>query len=922
MGISSALFSGVSGLNTLGASMSVIGDNIANVNTIGFKSSRTTFETLLAQNITGASGTSQVGRGVAMSAIDASFAQGSFESTNEATDMAIGGKGFFMVRSPQTGMYYTRAGHFSFDEEGYLVNSAGYRVQGWILDPNSIDPRGAITDIQINATSSAPNATSEVNIAVNLQNSSLFVETPATVESDPATQSNFIFEGGGNDLLGINGGATTIDLVTGLAGSPLTAGTLYTGQEVAAALQDALNATGTLGTSTITYNPETNQFTFLNSAGLIIDANSTGYANEVLGLSTTTDSTLVAGITFDDTEETAYNVTSSNNSFSISVDGGNSVSVTIDTGVYTIPELRKEIEDEINEALAANLQTTTVDVRYDTQNNVFQIMSSSRGGEDSRIQVTAITGSNNNFLPTINIDDYTEHLGETSNGYTLPGYTESKWDNFSMFRVIAGTNDILNVGGVSVSISNGTSGFFSGTEIAEILSEDATMIAAGITVTYDTATERFTFNKTTGGVVVNLNFADATTTAEDILGFLNTANVPLAPGGTEQSDNSVAFNIITGDNDTLDIIVNGNEATSGVPITVTIDAGVYTGDNLAAELEDKINTALADAGSSDTVDVTYDEGIGRIRIASSRLGPNSSVQINSSLGITEDIGLVGGTLQIDDATINYGQGFQVEDLNSLTPDDSANYSTSLVVYDSLGNQHTVTFYFRKAYVSDTAQTTAWEWFAYVPASDTASGLPEAQARGTLTFNQNGALTGQSATEWLTTAPDGSDGEGFDFGGGAAPQQEVTIDFGLLSGTNLSTQYAASSSTIFQTQDGFGSGFLQDVSTDADGVISGTYSNGQVLYLARVALANFVNLQGLSREGGNLYSETRQSGQPVTGTPGSGGLGTISPNSLEQSNVDLSTEFVNMIIQQRGFQANSRIITTTDDMLAELINLKR
>jgi flagellar hook protein FlgE len=106
------------------------------------------------------------------------------------------------------------------------------------------------------------------------------------------------------------------------------------------------------------------------------------------------------------------------------------------------------------------------------------------------------------------------------------------------------------------------------------------------------------------------------------------------------------------------------------------------------------------------------------------------------------------------------------------------------------------------------------------------------------------------------------------------------------------------------------------------VVSGHYSNGQVLFLARVALANFINPWGLSREGGNLWSETRESGQPLTGTPGSAGLGKIAPNSLEQSNVDLSREFVDMIIQQRGFQANSRVITTTDTMLAELINLKR
>jgi flagellar hook protein FlgE len=137
-----------------------------------------------------------------------------------------------------------------------------------------------------------------------------------------------------------------------------------------------------------------------------------------------------------------------------------------------------------------------------------------------------------------------------------------------------------------------------------------------------------------------------------------------------------------------------------------------------------------------------------------------------------------------------------------------------------------------------------------------------------------------------------------------------------------TQYANSSTTIFQDQDGFASGFLQSLSTDVDGVITGHYSNGQVLKKAQVALANFSNLAGLSKRGGNVFTETSESGAPVTGAPGTNGLGSIAPNALEQSNVDLGVEFVKLITVQRGFQANSKIITTTDDMLNELINIKR
>jgi len=137
-----------------------------------------------------------------------------------------------------------------------------------------------------------------------------------------------------------------------------------------------------------------------------------------------------------------------------------------------------------------------------------------------------------------------------------------------------------------------------------------------------------------------------------------------------------------------------------------------------------------------------------------------------------------------------------------------------------------------------------------------------------------------------------------------------------------TQYSTSSTTMTQSQDGYTAGFLQNVSIDREGVLTGRYDNGQVLELYALTLADFHNTQGLRNEGGNLFSRTRRSGNERTGLAGSSGLGTISSNSLEQSNVDISEEFVKMIITEKGFQANSRTITTTDTMLQEVINLKR
>jgi len=131
-----------------------------------------------------------------------------------------------------------------------------------------------------------------------------------------------------------------------------------------------------------------------------------------------------------------------------------------------------------------------------------------------------------------------------------------------------------------------------------------------------------------------------------------------------------------------------------------------------------------------------------------------------------------------------------------------------------------------------------------------------------------------------------------------------------------------SSTLFQAQDGYSAGFLQNVSVSRDGVLSGNYSNGKVLELYALTLSTFTNEHGLRREGGNLFSETTESGPALTGQAGSAGKGTVDGNSLEMSNVDMATEFVRMITTQRGFQANTKVITTTDSMLGEVIAMKR
>jgi flagellar hook protein FlgE len=249
---------------------------------------------------------------------------------------------------------------------------------------------------------------------------------------------------------------------------------------------------------------------------------------------------------------------------------------------------------------------------------------------------------------------------------------------------------------------------------------------------------------------------------------------------------------------------------------------------------------------------------------------------------------------------------------TVNPSATSDYSSSVTAYDSLGQPHVVTVYFRKSHETSVPQQSVWEWMAHLDAADSATGASDLAGYGTLIFNNNGALvTGGDAMS-----------VSFDFSQGASLGQAIDLIFGSGSGGGTTTQYPVASTTNFQTQDGYPPGVLQNVTVSAEGVISGHYSNGQILSLFEITLANFNNPNGLRREGSNLYSETLESGVPYTNAPGEGGLGKINPNSLEQSNVDLATEFVKMIVAQRGFQANSRVITTTDEILAELMNLKR
>jgi len=196
MGIQSAMYSGVSGLNTNSQAMSVIGNNLANTNTLGFKGSRSVFSDLLSSNVFGSGGMSQVGRGVGLSTVDNIFSQGTFETTSSDTDVAIEGLGFFVLKEAGSDTaYYSRAGAFRFDSEGYLVNPEGLRVQGKEFDAINntellpADP----TDIQVANVGLIPaNATSELTFTTNLDENSAELGGAATdIDATDRTSYNY-----------------------------------------------------------------------------------------------------------------------------------------------------------------------------------------------------------------------------------------------------------------------------------------------------------------------------------------------------------------------------------------------------------------------------------------------------------------------------------------------------------------------------------------------------------------------------------------------------------------------------------------------------------------------------------------------------------------------------------------------------------
>ncbi len=349
----------------------------------------------------------------------------------------------------------------------------------------------------------------------------------------------------------------------------------------------------------------------------------------------------------------------------------------------------------------------------------------------------------------------------------------------------------------------------------------------------------------------------------------------------------------------LETLIDQNAATTGVTADVSSGSLVLTavnGENIQIQTDD--NTA----GNSPFAEALL-VGFNLNGAAAARTAIGG-VSISKQGELAIGTGLTGAThgMTITAATSGSDPYFDI-----TNPTATSNYATSIRVFDSFGDTHLITNYFVRR--DPDVYPRQWDVYTLIDSGELDGGTAGTFVQvgnTTMTFDTTGTLT---TPVDLTTSP-----AALSWANGADQTQQVVFEMNT-------TQYASDFVVNSQSQDGYAAGTLVGLDIDSNGLIYGKYSNGEPRALAQLALSSFNNPSGLIKKGSNMWAATNESGPAVIGTVGSG-VGKLFTNSLEQSNVDLAQEFVKMITIQRGFQANSKIITTTDEMLNELINLKR
>ena len=813
-----SLWSGVSGLQSHQIAMDVEGDNIANVNTAGYKYSRANFSDLLSQTSKpatapegelGGKNAMQVGLGTQIISTQQIFTQGSLQTTDVWSDMAIQGEGFFVV-SPDGGLtkYYTRNGAFTRDVLGNFVDSNGYIVQGWMRDEDTgtIDPTVPVTNINIEPGLSMPaNPTTEIKYKGNLNTGEHIGTQSAAIYS--LDSNHGWFDTSGNGIL--------------------TADKLFAPTRPASTENDTSKDT--------LYMDSKNQVRLRERGvdmGVVYDEN-----GDALNLRDG------QGIWVSYADAKA--VFTGNNGITVP-NGGDLLDININ-GI----DIRKRVEnlDEVVEAI-----------------NNFSVQT---GVKASVINGNQIQLTNQNNLGTTATTKNIKIYGNANNKIQFDGKAANA---FSAAVITAYQYTYSPVGGVAAhSYDDSAVRQFTTTEdLREAMQQDARKYINydGDLLTYAepqgggarTAASQWVDDKNDYTANAYKNKNDGVRVTVNAQGQFEINN-PAGDAFNEDDYNGNTFDVKTGD-----VITDDTVKPQTAP------------KNNNENDDDKVLTIAVTALSNDAVNTNT-----RMEKAFSNL--NGSLSIGASTGKTSS------ALKMS--------------AHSMTTE----------FYDSLGSKHEITVEYRKVSYSP-ENGTEWSIMVTVPEPGVINLDPEAGAyknvvTGNIRFGTDGALIGYSPSTINYTANNGS-----------AAGQTISLNFGTLGGFDGITSYDEKSNTENIAQDGYTGGTLNGLRIDQSGKIIGSFTNGHSLALAQVSMATFTNNNGLEKLGGNVWGETANSGAPVIGAASTGSRGKINASTLEMSNVDLSHAFTQLIVIQRGYQANSKTITTSDNMLNTLLQLKQ
>ena len=1011
--MNSSLYTGVLGLKNHQLRMDVIGNNIANVNTFGFKKGRATFADLLSRTYYSAAAPRdgrgginplQVGLGMQTAAVTNLMNQGQLETTGRLTDVAIDGNGWFVLKEGSGSTVYTRDGAFGLDKEGSLVNANGYYVQGWTRievdnDHNfTVDTQRPVSaiDFQYGEKLQAA-ATNKVGLKCNLNESSRSLIADGL---DPregfATKSDLLVDLFNNDNvnpqhLGMREG-DWIEIHTDT-------------RDIAAATKVKNGNTATVGAATT--------LIFQDSGGVnrTIYAYS-GYVDSVnLPMVESTIILTDAGGTFDNTNKTFFSpqqlaeqINLGNDAWTI--DPGSGViystaalgagsTVTFDNTLHadstrpyeqdkylyvqvsndtTVGDLETAIQNALD-ALDVN-GTINASVTYNTETAQFEIYNNAVSGSldmnDLHVEINGVSGSgirrgyllrdSSYQMPGTRLGLVNGGLGGTMTREHVAnvdfqtsvvnldyGNVNGSPDIYG--QVIRTKFDLANYTaagqGQTVSLSEWDTGYSNGQDLemvantAEISVNGTVWRQVGV---FTGAANEYRLSTTAGqtGPTVIFNVEDGKEPGDGAaVSFSYRTNPDQAPVVLLTKDIDYTLDPATG---RISLLWSGSTSDSNLgDITANPTAAGFTGSiRLTADYTTE-DRRLTPPGLGDEIDLTTTGAIMNNRwadFAQELAEVNAGGGGNARTEFNDMFSAINASRSAADPGTIADQATSTQPTQQISSRLQAAevYRTSIDVYDSLGDTHTLQFVFTHVGsnydpIEMEKYQNRWYWRAELPYSDVFAfdsmdlvddGSANAKLEGQLTFDDKGLvimseLDGNIGPIMFDASPVGANGAST----GAVAQTSIKVSFdGKGNRIDGVTQFASDFTTRAYEQNGWAMGILETFAIDQNGIIEGRYSNNVVRPIAQIALAMFPNQEGLHKEGNNTFSVSANTGLPAIIPAFVGGAGSIQGASLEQSNVDIVEEFTNMIITERGFQANSRIITTSDEMLMEVINLKR